>query len=364
MLENEPDKVEIIIIEGDSAGNTVEGARDYRFQCILPLKGKITNTYSASRDTLISSNEINEFLKVEFGTNDVKSIKKSLIAYINDGTDFYVKSKKIIVMSDADSDGKHIQNLFLAFVYTHLPEMIELGWIYIAKAPLYRVLVNKQYRYFMDDNDYNEFRSEIIAEKVKIHNKKWNVKRFMSKSQEFLDEYNRILNKFSIHPDILDWAMEVYNEEAYDLKLIEECGLDWNTNDDTSISIEGLYENIWHSFKLDELINEIEYLVTIYPFIETEVETIGQKEIEILSIHDSILYLSTFFRYTRNRLKGLGEMDADELKSTTLDPEVRSLIRVEKTDLDSEKDLFNIVFGNKTERRKDFLKELVFNMNE
>lgn len=304
---NDSDIVEIFIIEGDSAGTTAENARDSKYQCILPFKGKIKNTYNLSSDTLIANAELNEFLKVEFGTNNLKEIRKNLQLMVEGDSPepgFYIKSKKIIVMTDADTDGSHIQNLFLAFIYYHLPEMLDLGYIYIVKSPFYRVLIGKHYQYFMNDTEYSAFISKIISQNVKVHNEKWNVQKIMSRSERYKDEYERIIHKFGIHPDVLDWIIRTQGTEEVDISLIEDNGLDWVQSDDfASLDIVGLYGNIWHSFELFEVIEEIEIeLLNIYPFKELLLELDG--EVYEYSIYDGINLMQSFFKYKRNRIKG------------------------------------------------------------
>lgn len=348
---NDPNVVEFIVIEGDSAGGNVETGRFSKFQCVYPLKGKILNTYGAGNAKLINSNEINEFLKIMFGTNDLKRIKEILQS--DEEIEKNIKSKKIIIMTDADPDGSHIRILFLNFIYEHLPELIERGYVYIALSPLYRVNVNGKWRYFMNDYEYRHFESEIISKKYKVMNPKFTVNKTMANYEEFVREFNRIKHKYSIDDDVLNSIIRFTEVSDIRRYLIHDLLLEEDGED----NYEGLHNNIWHSFNLDDLLAETSDLCELYPFQTLVLQDKTTKEEFECDIYDGLQLMHKEFRYTRNRIKGLGELDGMELRETSLNPNTRVLIQVqsqeEKKDVETE--LFKILFGSNPNLRKEFI---------
>lgn len=340
-LSEDPNEVEFIVIEGDSAGGNVETGRFSQFQCVFPLKGKIKNTYKNKQATLINTNEINEFLKIFFGTNDLSKIDYDKI-----------KSKKILIMTDADPDGSHIAILFINFIYEHLPELIDRGYVYLVLSPLYRVNMGKdKYRYFMNDYEYTHFISEIISKKFKVLNPKFTVNKVMAKADEFIAEFDRVKHKSSIDNEVLNTILRY--EEVSDIRktLIHDLGLEEDGND----NYEGLYNNIWHSFNLDDLMADASDLSEIYPFYQLSLSDKTTNEEFDCDIYDGLLEMKKAFKYTRNRIKGLGELNAMELRETALDPNNRTLIQVKANRNESEEELFKILFGPNADLRKDFI---------
>ncbi|MFH1148720.1 MAG: DNA topoisomerase (ATP-hydrolyzing) subunit B [Pseudomonadota bacterium] len=371
--EKDPQGSEIYIVEGDSAGGSAKQGRDRKFQAILPLKGKILNVEKARFDKMLESQEI-----------------KVLIAALGAGIgkDDYdiekLRYHRIIIMTDADVDGSHIRTLLLTFFYRQMPELIERGYLYIAQPPLFRVAKGKSEQFVKDEELLSDYflKRAISEEKISV------------KIEEDVLAGERLLNlavKLSRYQDLL----RTLAKRGYDFEIIETLTL--NVGDqkylfhgDMNLELmeKVLSDNEWR-YEIITASNgkqEIKYssktsqrpgrpigieLLSSSEFqslcvLGNKVSRLGNPpyafsfngmRAEINSRKDVLERLMEEGRkgFFIQRYKGLGEMNPEQLWSTTMDPAKRTLLQVKIEDVLSADEVFTVLMGDKVEPRRDFI---------
>ena len=391
--ERDPEKSELYIVEGESAGGSAKQARDRLNQAILPLKGKILNVEKARFDKMLANEEIRATITV-LGTG----------IGIGEGEGEFDISKiryhKIILMTDADVDGSHIRTLLLTLFFRHFSEVIERGYLYIAQPPLYLVRKGRKETYLKDDYEYEEFLVKLGVEGLEIVSGGTNGYVKQIKGTKLFDlvqkaiRYGKLLDRMSRwgkNRGIVDGFARRTDFGKTDLKLGNEASLNthligirewlgenypdivdlvWKLGEDTehnSNSIEYDFRengrvsssfidfNFLASPDFRELRKLAESLRPLWDSAYHIVDNGEEKEIGSLEkFVESILERGKKGQFIQ-RYKGLGEMNPEQLWSTTMNPENRVLKQVQVEDVVEANAIFSKLMGDEVEPRKEFI---------
>lgn len=385
--ERDPALSELFIVEGNSAGGNAKQGRDRKNQAILPLRGKILNVERARFDKMLGSEQVGTLI-MALGTGIGKE-------------DFNIEKlryHKIVIMTDADVDGSHIRTLLLTFFHRQMPEIIERGYLYIAQPPLYKVKRGQSEVYLKNDEALENFltsegTSQAVLTTAEGH---------QITHQDLLDRLNSArlvrqnidaLTKKLNAPVILEQALisglldaDKLQDNKYTaeqatlladrlnsvLKPIEIEKWAATINDDGSIVLSQMVEGVPEKIKLNPVLthtSEARQLVKgmdALSFYKKGSCTLAIKDKTYL-IHGPCELVRRIMEEGRRgisiqRYKGLGEMNADQLWETTLDPSERTLLQVKGSVLDSVEDIFSTLMGDVVEPRRQFIQDNALNV--
>ncbi len=375
----DPSLAELFIVEGDSAGGSAVSARDRSTQAILPLRGKILNVEKSRIDKVLANNEIQALITaIGTGVRDEFDIEKA-------------RYHKIVLLTDADVDGAHIRTLALTLLFREMQPLIEAGYVYIAKPPLYRLTRGQKHRYIERDSELEDILLGDKFDKLEIsdHNGKafkltetrWKRLTRLLKQYEgwatalraahghgvvsFMQQARMLEEQITDIPTLLRHvaASEGNGDGApYKLKLIEERPeelvvrtLEAKTGLATTHQVRHAALEANEYRRLADVHRDLDGLTGTPPFTVRLGDTV-QEASSFEELHDVVLGIAQrgidYYRF-----KGLGEMDADELRETTMDPETRTLVQVTMEDAASADLVFSMLMGDQVEPRRAFIEE-------
>ena len=370
---SDPEVAELFLVEGNSAGGSAVDARDRSFQAILPLRGKVINAEKNRINKVLSNEEIQAIITA-IGTGIAEEFDVAKLRY-----------HRIIVMTDADVDGAHIRTLILTFLYRQMQELVEQGHVYIAVAPLYRVKIGGQQRYVEKESQLEDL---LVRERVKDMDVTDRAAATHKLTEARYGRFTRVLHEFdgwvsrlredfgapaanfvvdhrlveadadkgvedalaALEPNGFELAVLDADEDGTRVKIVErETGAAASVVVPAALLASPIYANVSKTYaRLVEIVGQPPFQIA-FGKRTRRADTFAQLREGALELAKEGIQVSRF--------KGLGEMDADELADTTMNPANRMLIRVEVEDAAAADRIFSTLMGDQVEPRRAFIEQ-------
>ncbi|WP_045211991.1 DNA topoisomerase (ATP-hydrolyzing) subunit B [Desulfonatronovibrio magnus] len=374
---------EVFIVEGDSAGGSAKQGRNPKYQAILPLRGKILNVEKTRFDKILENKEIKAMITAMGAGVGHDGINLDKLRY-----------HKVVIMTDADVDGAHIRTLLLTFFFRQYRELIERGYLYIAQPPLYRVHKGNFEKYISDEKEMNDFLLSRISDEITIvaeNGESYSgeemievIKKMIAIRDNCVDASNMGINR-DLFISLIEYETKlhpvtfVYEDFSGFVSFMDTRGFSVRLEKEESEEEKRYFlfftDKNEHTIKMGiEYFNSRIYkksydyfqeLKTLNPDLKYKI-VVKDESIEAHGVFDIMekVFSQAHKGINIQRYKGLGEMNPEQLWSTTMDPEKRTMLQVQIADAEEADDLFSRLMGDKVEPRREFIERNALDVAE
>jgi DNA gyrase subunit B len=373
----DPALAELFVVEGDSAGGSAVDARDRNTQAILPLRGKILNVEKSRIDKVLANTEVQALITaIGTGVRDEFDLEKA-------------RYHKVVLLTDADVDGAHIRTLALTLLFREMQPLIEAGYVYIAKPPLYRLTRGQKHRYLERESELEDIllgdkfeRLEVYdryAKQFKLTDSRWKrftrlLKQYQGWASALRAAHGHGVVDFLQQARLLEEAITDVDSllrhvggngsdgHAFSVELVSQDDeqlvlktIETKTGLATTHHIHRATLDAHEYRRLADVHRDLSELAGVPPF-EVKLGETRHEAVSFEELRDAVLAVAQkgidYYRF-----KGLGEMDPDELRETTMDPASRTLVRVTLEDAASADMVFSMLMGDQVEPRREFIED-------